>query len=62
MTRGPKKHLKRINAPKAWLLDKMGGIYVPLHLRRPPDPAKVPTNSESPSHSPSSSSTDSNTQ
>jgi small subunit ribosomal protein S4e len=28
MARGPKKHLKRINAPRAWLLDKMGGIFV----------------------------------
>ena len=27
MARGPKKHLKRVNTPKAWLLSKMGGIY-----------------------------------
>jgi hypothetical protein len=27
--RGPKKHLKRLNAPKHWMLDKMGGIYAP---------------------------------
>lgn len=27
MTRGPKKHLKRINTPRSWLLDKLGGIY-----------------------------------
>jgi small subunit ribosomal protein S4e len=27
MARGPKKHLKRIVAPKSWLLDKMGGIF-----------------------------------
>jgi len=27
MTRGPKKHLKRLNAPSAWGLDKMSGIY-----------------------------------
>lgn len=27
MARGPKKHLKRISAPKSWLLDKMGGIF-----------------------------------
>jgi small subunit ribosomal protein S4e len=26
MARGPKKHLKRINTPKSWLLSKMGGI------------------------------------
>lgn len=29
MARGPKKHLKRINAPKHWMLDKMGGIWAP---------------------------------
>ena len=27
MTRGPKKHLKRVNTPRSWLLSKMGGIY-----------------------------------
>lgn len=27
MTRGPKKHLKRINTPRSWLLAKTGGIY-----------------------------------
>lgn len=27
MARGPKKHLKRITAPKSWLMDKMGGIF-----------------------------------
>ena len=26
MARGPKKHLKRLNAPKGWLLSKLGGI------------------------------------
>ena len=26
--RGPKKHLKRLNAPKHWMLDKMGGTFV----------------------------------
>jgi len=25
MARGPKKHLKRIAAPKSWMLDKTGG-------------------------------------
>lgn len=30
MARGPKKHLKRINAPKHWMLDKLGGIFVSL--------------------------------
>lgn len=29
MPRGPKKHLKRINAPKHWMLDKMGGAWAP---------------------------------
>jgi len=27
MPRGPKKHLKRLHAPKLWLLDKLGGIF-----------------------------------
>lgn len=26
--RGPKKHLKRLNAPKHWMLSKMDGIWV----------------------------------
>lgn len=29
MVRGPKKHLKRLNAPKSWLLDKLGGTFAP---------------------------------
>lgn len=29
MVRGPKKHLKRLNAPKHWMLDKLGGIFAP---------------------------------
>ncbi|KAF5832224.1 ribosomal protein S4 component of cytosolic 80S ribosome and 40S small subunit [Dunaliella salina] len=29
MTRGPKKHLKRLNAPKHWMLDKLGGVFAP---------------------------------
>ena len=28
MTRGVKKHLKRLNAPSHWMLDKLGGIFV----------------------------------
>ena len=28
MVRGPKKHLKRLNAPSHWMLDKLGGIFV----------------------------------
>jgi len=29
MTRGPKKHLKRLNAPKHWNLGKMVGVWAP---------------------------------
>jgi small subunit ribosomal protein S4e len=29
MARGPKKHLKRLTAPKAWMLDKLGGVFAP---------------------------------
>jgi len=29
MARGPKKHLKRLAAPKHWMLDKMSGIFAP---------------------------------
>jgi len=29
MARGPKKHLKRLNAPHHWMLDKLGGIWAP---------------------------------
>jgi len=29
MARGPKKHLKRLNAPKHWMLNKMGGTWAP---------------------------------
>ncbi|KAL6627855.1 hypothetical protein ACP70R_031581 [Stipagrostis hirtigluma subsp. patula] len=28
MARGLKKHLKRLNAPKHWMLDKLGGAFV----------------------------------
>eukprot|EP00244_Chara_vulgaris_P008146 TRINITY_DN30_c0_g1_i11.p1 TRINITY_DN30_c0_g1~~TRINITY_DN30_c0_g1_i11.p1 ORF type:complete len:265 (+),score=51.83 TRINITY_DN30_c0_g1_i11:233-1027(+) len=27
MARGIKKHLKRLNAPKHWMLDKLGGVF-----------------------------------
>ncbi|KAG6736659.1 hypothetical protein POTOM_060466 [Populus tomentosa] len=27
--RGLKKHLKRLNAPKHWMLDKLGGAFAP---------------------------------
>merc|ERR1712147_553235 len=29
MARGPKRHMKRLNAPKHWMLDKMGGVWAP---------------------------------
>jgi len=29
MGRGPRKHLKRLNAPRRWLLGKLGGIWAP---------------------------------
>jgi len=29
MAKGPKKHLKRLNAPKSWILDKLGGTWAP---------------------------------
>jgi small subunit ribosomal protein S4e len=29
MARGPKRHLKRIAAPRHWMLDKMGGVFAP---------------------------------
>uniref|UniRef100_A0A6A7FWV0 40S ribosomal protein S4 n=1 Tax=Hirondellea gigas TaxID=1518452 RepID=A0A6A7FWV0_9CRUS len=29
MARGPKKHLKRLNAPRHWMLDKLSGIWAP---------------------------------
>ena len=29
MARGPKKHLKRVNAPHHWMLSKMGGTWAP---------------------------------
>jgi len=34
MARGPKKHMKRLNAPKHWMLDKLGGTWVGCGLRR----------------------------
>jgi len=35
MVRGPKKHLKRLNAPKHWMLDKLGGIFAPKPSQGP---------------------------
>jgi len=38
MPTGPKKHLKRINAPSHWMLDKLGGVFAP---RPSPGPHKL---------------------
>ncbi|KAJ1515117.1 40S ribosomal protein S4 [Coelomomyces lativittatus] len=38
MARGPKKHLKRIAAPKHWMLDKLTGTWAP---RPSPGPHKL---------------------
>jgi len=38
MGRGPKKHMKRLNAPKHWMLDKLTGTYAP---RPSPGPHKL---------------------
>jgi len=35
MTRGPKKHMKRLNAPKHWMLSKLGGIWAPKPSQGP---------------------------
>jgi len=35
MARGPKKHLKRLNAPKHWMLYKMDGIWAPRPSQGP---------------------------
>jgi len=35
MARGPKKHLKRLNAPSHWMLDKMGGTWAPRPSQGP---------------------------
>lgn len=29
MVRGPRHHLKRLNAPKHWMLDKLSGVFAP---------------------------------
>jgi len=29
MVRGPRHHLKRLNAPRHWMLDKMSGVFAP---------------------------------
>lgn len=38
MGRGPKKHLKRLAAPKSWMLDKLGGRFA---ARPSPGPHKL---------------------
>jgi small subunit ribosomal protein S4e len=38
MVRGPRKHLKRLAAPKHWMLDKLAGKYAP---RPSPGPHKL---------------------
>jgi ribosomal protein S4E len=35
MARGPRKHLKRLNAPKHWMLSKMDGIWAPRPSQGP---------------------------
>jgi len=35
MARGPKKHLKRLNVPKHWMLSKMEGIWAPRPSQGP---------------------------
>uniref|UniRef100_A0AC34RQ73 40S ribosomal protein S4 n=1 Tax=Panagrolaimus sp. JU765 TaxID=591449 RepID=A0AC34RQ73_9BILA len=35
MTRGLKKHLKRLAAPKHWMLDKLGGVFAPRPVSGP---------------------------
>jgi len=35
MTRGAKKHLKRLNAPSHWMLDKLTGVFAPKPSQGP---------------------------
>jgi len=35
MARGPKKHLKRLAAPKHWMLDKLSGVWAPRPTEGP---------------------------
>jgi small subunit ribosomal protein S4e len=35
MARGPKMHLKRLNAPSHWMLDKLGGVWAPRPSKGP---------------------------
>jgi len=36
MARGPKRHLKRLAAPRHWMLDKLGGVFAPRPSCGPP--------------------------
>ena len=38
LQRGPKKHLKRLCAPRSWMLAKSGGVFAP---RPTPGPHKL---------------------
>ncbi|CEF61267.1 40S ribosomal protein S4 [Strongyloides ratti] len=35
MARGPKHHLKRLAAPRHWMLDKLGGVFAPRPVAGP---------------------------
>lgn len=35
MPRAPRKHLKRLNAPSSWVLNKLGGIFAPKPISGP---------------------------
>lgn len=35
VVRGPKHHLKRLNAPSSWMLDKLSGTYAPRPTNGP---------------------------
>ncbi|TQD82603.1 hypothetical protein C1H46_031801 [Malus baccata] len=43
MARGLKKHLKRLNAPKHWMLDKLGCAFAPKQSSWPPQSQEVPS-------------------
>ncbi|CAF2108304.1 hypothetical protein YC2023_100644 [Brassica napus] len=39
--RGLKKHMKRLNAPKYWMLDKLGGAFFELSSSNKKDPVRT---------------------
>ena len=43
MARGPKKHMKRLRAPKHWMLDKLTGVFAPRPSTGPYRPAGPPS-------------------